>query len=633
MSESIVESNDTEVLNFEVGGESNVSGTTIKSMPQHPQVKELPPDPDPDPPDPPDPSLATNAVSAGANTVATAVSAAPVPVAPLREPAPAPAPERVIEPKPEPVLEFSPSAAEPPPLRPAAAPLDKGKAVSQFQFHVWFHALFQALLDFSTMSCSTLDGTSDKALGKLRETIQRLKALSSEITVPAPCVPARVGAIITRARQTLPSSISDMLAIIFKRVDEIHRKRLEAELEWTREWTRLHVAVLELYLRVAVQVHQQWSQDLKRVHGAVEAWGARVNAMVRPERARLMQCFERQAGDWLQFCDKYAQALREQGLDVSSLIDEQKALLTTLPSPEEMGWGAKLPLTFAIQGFMQQCENPVDRARRAAPPPVQLRAQERLEEQRRRLEQLHQLEDDMLRNRRAKHRIWSAVQQQQLSSTAVEQIQALEEEYHAQQRDACLLATLVRESTPAPADAAAGGGEGSTDDDGACPPAEPQRMDLWRRCAAKILPAAPKLEQRILEVEGTPKRLHRIILETHDEFIKKALSSICSNLNKLRAQQVDGLNAKLSLTSEELQRSGAAAKQQMQTLLEEAADHCRAHPEAFRSLYHLHDSIRQRQEAEARHAARRHSLEQVRQFMENDPNLRTLLHNNEQSRV
>ena len=71
----------------------------------------------------------------------------------------------------------------------------------------------------------------------------------------------------------------------------------------------------------------------------------------------------------------------------------------------------------------------------------------------------------------------------------------------------------------------------------------------------------------------------------------------------------------------------------MQTLLEEAADHCRAHPEAFRSLYHLHDSIRQRQEAEARHAARRHSLEQVRQFMENDPNLRTLLHNNEQSRV
>ena len=434
------------------------------------------------------------------------------------------------------------------------------------------------------------------------------------------------GAIISRARQTLPSAISDMLAIIFKRVDQIHRQRLEVELAWTREWTRLHVAVLELYLRVAVQVHQEWSRDLKRVNAAVAAWGARVDAMVRPEREKLLRCFERQAADWLQFCNKYAQAMREQGLDVSTIIEEQKALLATMPSPEEMGWGARLPMSSAIQSFMQQCENPGDRAQRTEPPPAQARAQERLDEQRRRLEQLHQMEDALLRNRRAKHRVWSAMQQQQLSSAAVEQIRALEEEYHAQQREACLLATLVREDTPGAEDHAPppeGGGE-----DAACPPAAPQRMDLWRRCAAKMLPAAQRLEQRMLEVEGTPKKLHRIVLETHDEFIRKALSSICAHLHKLRAQQVDGLRAKLSLKSEELQRSGVAARQQMQTLLEEAADHCRAHPEAFRSLYQLHQSIRQRQEAEARHAARRHSLEQVRGFMERDANLRALLQAN-----
>ena len=67
----------------------------------------------------------------------------------------------------------------------------------------------------------------------------------------------------------------------------------------------------------------------------------------------------------------------------------------------------------------------------------------------------------------------------------------------------------------------------------------------------------------------------------------------------------------------------------MQTLLEEAADHCRAYPAAFRSLYLLHESIRQRQEVEARRMARRHSLEQVRHFMETDSNLQLLLHNNE----
>jgi len=515
--------------------------------------------------------------------------------------------------------------APPPAWKPAGSP------VSQFQFHVWFQSLFQALLDFSVMSCSTLDGTSGKALGKLRETIQRLKALSSEVTVPVPPVPPAVGAIIHRARQTLPSAISDMLAIIFKRVDEIHRQRLEAELAWTSEWTRLHVAVLELYLRVAVQVHREWSRDLKRVNAAVAAWGARVDAMVRPEREKLLRCFERQAADWLQFCDKYAQALREQGLDVTAMLEEQQALLAAMPSPEEMGWGARLPMSSAIQSFMQQCENPTDRAQRTEPPPEAARAQERLEEQRRRLEQLHQLEDAMLRNRRAKHRVWSAVQQQQLSSAAVEQIRSLEEAYHAQQREACLLATLVREDTPGRAPPAAPGPGGDEGEEAACPPAAPQRMDLWRRCAAKMLPAAQRLEQRMLEVEGTPKKLHRIVLETHDEFIRKALSAICAHLHKLRAQQVDGLRAKLSLKAEDLQRGGAAARRQMQTLLEEAADHCRAHPEAFRSLYQLHQTIRQRQEAEARHAARRHSLEQVRGFMERDANLRALLQANETS--
>ena len=154
-------------------------------------------------------------------------------------------------------------------------------------------------------------------------------------------------------------------------------------------------------------------------------------------------------------------------------------------------------------------------------------------------------------------------------------------------------------------------------------------MDLWSQCAARMLAPAQRLEQRILDVEGTPSKLHRIIYDTHDEFIKKALSSICAHLYKLRAQQIDSLNAKLSLQSEELQKSGVATKQQMQTLLEEAADHCRAYPAAFRSLYSLHESIRQRQEVEARRTARRHSLEQVRHFMETDSNLQLLLHNNE----
>ena len=382
--------------------------------------------------------------------------------------------------------------------------------------------------------------------------------------------------------------------------------------------------VLELYLRVAMQVHNQWSADMRKVNDAVAAWSARVDAMVQPERNKLLRAFRGQADAWLKFCEKYMQALREQGLDVSTLYTEQQALMSTLPSPDEMGWGAKLPLSFAIQGFIQQCENPTERARPAAPPAAQLRAQEQLEEQRRRLQQLHQLEDAMLRNRRTKHDIWVTMQHQQLSSAAIEQIQALDDEYNTQQREACLLATLVKEATPAVE---------TPDESTTCPPppgAAPQRMDLWRQCAARMLAPAQKLEQRIQEVEGTPRKLHRVIYDTHDEFIKKALSSICAHLYKLRAQQVDRLSAKLSLKSEELQKSGATTRQQIQKLLEEAADHCRAHPVAFRSLYALHDSIRQRQETEARHAARRDSLEKVRHFMENDPNLKILLHNNEQ---
>ena len=57
-----------------------------------------------------------------------------------------------------------------------------------------------------------------------------MKTLGAEINLAAPPVPPQVSGIIARARQTLPSSISDMLAIIFKRVDEIHRQRLEVEL-------------------------------------------------------------------------------------------------------------------------------------------------------------------------------------------------------------------------------------------------------------------------------------------------------------------------------------------------------------------------------------------------------------------
>ena len=160
-----------------------------------------------------------------------------------------------------------------------------------------------------------------------------------------------------------------------------------------------------------------------------------------------------------------------------------------------------------------------------------------------------------------------------------------------------------------------------------------RRRSAWT-CGASAPPGCWRRRRSwssiIQEVEGTPRKLHRVIYDTHDEFIKKALSSICAHLYKLRAQQVDRLSAKLSLKSEELQKSGATTRQQIQKLLEEAADHCRAHPVAFRSLYALHDSIRQRQETEARHAARLDSLEKVRHFMENDPNLKDLLHNNEQ---
>ena len=76
MSESIVESNDTEVLNFSVGGESNGLRHAASNPCLSTRGEGAAAGPGPGPAGPAGSVSATNAVSAGANTVTTAVSAA-----------------------------------------------------------------------------------------------------------------------------------------------------------------------------------------------------------------------------------------------------------------------------------------------------------------------------------------------------------------------------------------------------------------------------------------------------------------------------------------------------------------------------------------------------------------------------
>ena len=635
-----------EILSFEIGGENE---SRVSSLPQHPQVMELPTDAAPPlrggavpslasvqdhqivtmdlspgslslerpaavPPEEEDhtasPEMGATEATEAATELPGAASAAPVPV-----------PEEQAPPASMPVQEEEP--APPAPAAAATAP-----PVSQFRFHAWFHTLFQVLLDFSIMSCSTLDGTSTKASSKLRETIQRMRMLNDNMHIQAPPPAQKVTDVITQARQTLPASISDMLGHIFKKVADVHRAFLDKELEWTREWTTLHVGVLRTYVRISVQLHQRWRQNLEEAQAAARKWEGNIDSLIRPEQTKLRGKFMDQARQWLQFCQKYTQALSDQGLDAQDLYAEQQTLLEVPPDSDEIGWGTKPPLSFAIQMFIDQCNEENVQARPAPDVARARRTQEKLEEQGRRLQQLRALEEDMLQNRRRKHELWLAMQKDQISSSSIAQIQELDDTYGTQQQEVCLISNLIQEDHAA---ASQQGLDADADADApGCPPptASPERLDVWRACAARFLPMAHKLEKRMIEIETMPKKLRRIIYATHDEYIKNALGTICSKLHKLRAKELQTLHANLALKSAQLKTTREKSVNEINVLLKEASEHCRAHVTAYEALSSLHASIRAQQEADAKYRARLFSLEQMQAFIQNNADLQVLLRKN-----
>ena len=132
----------------------------------------------------------------------------------------------------------------------------------------------------------------------------------------------------------------------------------------------------------------------------------------------------------------------------------------------------------------------------------------------------------------------------------------------------------------------------------------------------------------MIEIETMPKKLRRIIYATHDEYIKNALGTICSKLHKLRAKELQTLHANLALKSAQLKITREKSVNEINVLLKEASEHCRAHVTAYEALSSLHASIRAQQEADAKYRARLFSLEQMQAFIQNNADLQVLLRKN-----
>ena len=541
----------------------------------------------------------------------------------------------------EEVVPVATTVPSPAPTAPSPAPTAlTASAGTKVQFNLWFHSLFQVLMDFAIMSCSTAHGKSEKALLRLRETIQRLRALAEGMELEKP-THFSVTTTLERVLRTLPTTVSQMLALIFKRVGEMNVERLQAEEQWTHEWAQLHLQVLATYFHVANWKHRTCSAHLSAVDSTMAVWAqehGQIARMLAPRREKLLQRAQSLTDAWLGFCLKYTQALREtreHAAVADRIMQEQQAFVGGAAHDSSSGGGdgaagalLNVHLSLAIQSFLDQSAT-------HAPPSQhpelwemkRQRREQQMEEHERHMTSLRALEEGMLRNRQEKHRIWMTMQHQQLASSALQRIQALDDEYAEHERESVLLYTLLRQT----ATAAPGQGDDgdatttTTTTPSVASGASSVPIAAFAQQALRFLPLAQRLERDVLCYTSLAKQLERTVYDVHDDFIKNEMTSVCAYLKQVRHKLLSELCAKIELKSTQRQQQARRLRDDMATLLRQAAEQCHGHTTALQTLLQVHGAILENDERHAKYKAREATLAMMRTFLQTDTNLQQLL--------
>ena len=491
-------------------------------------------------------------------------------------------------------------AIEPAPEPKPAAPVQPVLLPQNVQFDKWVRSMFDVLLDFATLTCSTLAGKSDKAMLRLREMIQRMQLMAENVNMAEP-----PDATITRQLHTalavLPQPIAQVLQHTFSRVSQLHQQILEEEAAWTQEWLQLHLDMLGTFFGIALRIQQKWSSDVASSASAIGKWESIVERMMSPQQEKLSQRIEEVSQSWLGFCLKYAQTLQDRGEDTTAFLAEQQTIVD--------GVGAlnlNLSLTLALEIFQERCSQQ-DRTLAPTPSP-------HLEEQQRQLVRLGELEETMLGNRKERHAAWVAVQHQNTQPDVMQHIQRLDETYAEQQREAKLVQNLLQEQHAAEPAAAT-------------LPAAPSETaaKAWYEQAERFRPIVQQLERQLLRYQSMTKLLQRTIYEVHDEVLVTTLTEVCARLQKVKQDGLRKMEGTIQIRSRQVAAKTQLLRQQLEVLLRESSTYGKAHEIAIREIQAVHHHIRDCAEQTAKYEARQSTLRALEQFVHDNHALQTML--------
>ena len=469
------------------------------------------------------------------------------------------------------------------------------------QFDKWVRSMFDVLLDFATMTCSTLAGKSDKAMLRLSEMVQRMKLMAQHVGAAEP-PPATISGHLTTALSVLPQPISQVLQHTFSRVSQLHQQMLDLEAKWTQEWLQLHLAMLGTFFGIALRIQQKWSNDVANVASTISTWESIVDRMMSPQQDKLSKRIEEVAQSWLGFCLKYAQTLQDRGEDTTAFLAEQQAIVDGVGTQQ-----LNLSLTLALEIFQERC-NQQDRTLAPTPSP-------HLEQQQQQLTQLGQLEEAMLSNRKDRHAVWVAVQHQNTQPDTMARIQQLDDTYAEQQREAKLVQNLLQEQHAA---------EPAASSALPLPPSE-TAAKAWHEQADRFRPIVQQLERQVLRFQSVNKLLQRTIYEVHDEVLVTTLTEVCARLQKVKQDGLRKMEATIQIRAQQVEAQTRYLRQQLDLLLRESSTYGKAHEIAIAEIHAVHRQVRDSAEQAAKHEARQTTLVALQHFVENNEALQTML--------
>jgi hypothetical protein len=512
--------------------------------------------------------------------------------------APALSPPEPAEPAPAAAPAAEPAAEPPPPLfvaqvKPALLP-------QNVQFDKWVRSMFDVLLDFATMTCSTLAGKSEKALLRLREMIQRMQALGENVRAADP-PDVTITRQLPTALAVLPQPVAQVLQHTFSRVSQLHQQILTMEAEWTQEWLQLHLSMLGTFFGISLRIQRKWSSDVSHVTKTIATWESIVERMMTPQHAKLTTRVEEVSQSWLGFCLKYAQSLQERGQDTTAFLAEQQAIVDGVGT-----LNLNLSLTLALEIFQERCSQ---QDSTLAPIPSA-----HLEEQQRQLVRLGELEETMLRNRQARHSAWVEVQHQNTAPDFMQRLQHLDDTYTEQQREAKLVQNLLQEEHAAPPTEAA-----------PAPLPSEAAAKAWYEQAERFRPIVQQLERQLLRYQSMTKLLQRTIYEVHDEVLVTTLTEVCARLQKVKQDGLRKMEGTLQIRSRQVAAQTQVHRQQLEMLLRESSTYGKAHEIAIREIHTVHHHIRDCAEQAAKYEARQTTLRALEQFVQENDALQTML--------